>query len=101
MKGILIDPDQKSVEEIVSGFESGELHKLVGAEVLDFCYPFGPGEMMCVDDNGMYRELTVFHVDGYHWPIFGKAVIMGRDGQGETVSTSLSVEEVFEMVRFR
>jgi hypothetical protein len=100
MKGILIDPEAKSVEAVESEFELVELHKLVGAETLDFCHPLGKTETVAVDDNGMSRELTRFFIEGYQWPIYGRAVIFGRDAGGGTVSTHLSVEEVFDSVTF-
>jgi hypothetical protein len=100
MKGIMIDPVSKSVEALESEFENEELHKLVGAEVLDFCHPFGRTETMAVADDGMARELGIFYLEGYVWPIYGRAVIFGRDAGGGTVSTHLSVEEVFEAITF-
>ena len=100
MKGILIDPGKKSVETLEGDFESEELHKLIGGETLDFCHPFGKRETLCVDDEGMAKELPKFFVEGYQWPIWGRAVLLGRTPGGGTESTHLSVEEVYEWVRF-
>jgi hypothetical protein len=100
MRGILIDPVTRSVEVVESEFEGEELHQLVGAEVLDFCHPFGKRETMVVDDEGMDHNLPAFRVEGYRWPIWGRAVLLGRDAGGGTVSTHLSVEEVYQAVRF-
>lgn len=100
MNGILIDPGAKTVEAIESTFELEELHKLVGAETLDFCHPFGRRETVAVDDNGMYNKLSEFRIAGYQHPIYGKAVIFGRDAGGRTVDTRLSVEEVYDQVEF-
>ena len=101
MKGILIDPVQKSVEYIESedGFTSAELHRLIGAEALDFCHPFGRTETVVVDDGGMFKRLVPFRIEGYDW-IYGRAVIFGRDGGGGDRSTRLTVEEVHELVSF-
>lgn len=100
MKGILIDPKAKSVEALEGEFENKELHRLIEAETLDFCHPFGRTETVVVDDNGVRLELPRFFIEGYQWPIFGRAVIFGRDAGGETVSTHLSVEEVFDSITF-
>jgi hypothetical protein len=101
MKGILIDPAKKSVEAVESeSFDLSELHKLLlGAETLDFCHPFGKTETVAVDDNGMSRELPHFFIEGFRWPIFGRAVIMGRGSAGGR-SRHLSVEEVFDLITF-
>jgi hypothetical protein len=100
MKGILIDPYSRSVEVLESEFELLELHKLVGAECLDFCYPFGRTEELAVADDGMDRQLPAFYIEGYRWPIWGRAVLTGLNAGGKARSTRLSVEEVYDRVRF-
>jgi hypothetical protein len=102
VKGILIDPVAKSVEAIEreGGFSLGELHRLIGAEALDFFHPFGRTETVVVDDGGMRKGLTPFRIEGYDWPIYGRAIIFGRDSGGGERDTRLSVEEVHEVVSF-
>jgi hypothetical protein len=103
VKGILIDPVQKSVEYIESdgGFTLGELHEFLGAEALDFCHPFGRTETVVVDDGGMFKALAPFWIEGYgDSPIYGRAVILGRDAGGGDRSTGLTVEEVHELLSF-
>ena len=102
MKGILVDPAAKSVEYIEreGGFSLGELHRLIGAEALDFFHPFGRTETVVVDDGGVRKGLTPFSFEGYDWPIYGRAIIFGRDSGGGERSTSLTVEEVHELVEF-
>jgi len=102
MKGILVDPVAKSVEYIQSedGFPLGELHQLIGAEALDFCYPFGRAENVVIDDEGVAKKLASWQLEGYDWPIYGRAIIFGRDAIGGDRSTRLTVEEVYEVVTF-
>jgi hypothetical protein len=102
VKGILVDPEQKSVEYIEreGGFSLGELHELLGAEALDFFYPFGRTETVVVDDGGMSQGLASFWFEGYDAPIYGRAIIFGRDSGGGERSTRLTVEEVYELIRF-
>jgi hypothetical protein len=102
VKGILVDPFAKSVEyiESESGFSLEELHRLIGAEALDFFHPFGRTETVAVDDGGVRKGLTPFSLEGYDWPVYGRAIIFGRDSGGGERSTSLTVEEVHELVSF-
>jgi hypothetical protein len=102
VKGILVDPFAKSVGYIVSegGFSLSELHRLIGAEALDFFYPFGRTETVVVDDGGVRKRLASWSLEGYDWPIYGRAVIFGRDAGGGERSTGLTVEEVHEVVEF-
>ena len=103
MKGILVDPVGRSVEYIVreGGFTLSELHRLLGAEVLDFFHPFGRTETVVVDDGGIRKGLASFSLEGYDWAIYGRAIIFGRDSGGGERDTSLTVEEVHELVEFR
>jgi hypothetical protein len=102
VKGILVDPFAKSVEYIEreGGFSLEELHRLIGAEALDFCHPFGRTETVVVDDGGIRKRLAPFRIEGYGAPIYGRAVIFGRDSGGGERDTRLSVEEVHEVVSF-
>jgi hypothetical protein len=102
VKGILVDPVAKSVGYIEreGGFSLEELHRLIGAEALDFFHPFGRTETVVVDDGGVRKGLTPFRIEGYDSPVYGRAVIFGRDGGGGERSTSLTVEEVHEVVEF-
>ena len=102
MKGILVDPIAKSVEYIEreGGFSLGELHRLIGAEALDFFHPFGRTETVVVDDGGVRKGLVSWSLESYDWPIYGRAIIFGRDAGGGERSTRLTVEEVHELVRF-
>jgi hypothetical protein len=102
VKGILVDPLAKSVGYIESegGFSLGELHRLIGAEALDFFHPFGRTETVVVDNGGVRKCLASWSLEGYDWPIYGRAVILGRDTGGGERSTGLTVEEVHELVSF-
>jgi hypothetical protein len=82
------------------GFTLAWLHKLIGAEALDFFHPFGRTETVVVDDGGMRKGLACFRFEGYGSPIYGRAVIFGRDSGGGERDTSLTVEEVHEVVEF-
>jgi hypothetical protein len=53
-----------------------------------------------VDDGGIRKRLAFFGIEGYGAPIYGRAVILGRDSGGGERSTSLTVEEVYELVEF-
>jgi hypothetical protein len=102
VKGILVDPVARSVEYIErdGGFSLSELHRLIGAEALDFCHPFGRTETVVVDDGGMFKALASFRIEGYDAPIYGRAIIFGRGSGGGDRSTGLTVEEVHELVTF-
>lgn len=100
MKAILIDPAEKSARLIESDLSLEHLHQLINAEVLGFSHPFGPYETLAVDDNGAAKNLKAFRIDDYHWPIFGKAVLFGRDSSGKDCSTRLSLDLLFHVINW-
>lgn len=100
MKAILIDPAEKSARYIESDLTLQELHQLIDAETLDFAHPFGPYETLAVADDGAARNLKAFRIDGYHWPIFGKAILFGRDSGGKDCSTRVPVDLLFGAINW-
>lgn len=95
MKAILIDPFNRSVEQIETDLSLPEVYQLVGEDDLDFCWPF-PGryhEVAIVGDHSALQmpPLPRFFVDGYIHPLYGRTVVYGVDNAGETVPTRLTV----------
>jgi len=106
MKAILIDPGEKSVEYVEltgPGEHLPELHRLVGDDCIDIAKPFGGlREMVIVGDHSALHEpaLPHFKVAGYHWPLHGKAVVLGFNQVGATKPTKMTLEEVLEWIEF-
>jgi|SRR6516165_2207814 hypothetical protein len=43
--------------------------------VFNISYPFACREMIVVADNGTAAKLPSFHIQGYVWPFYGKALV--------------------------
>jgi hypothetical protein len=106
MKALLIDPLAKSVEAIEIPDDRvpslRELHRLVGEDALDFAYLKDLRLAIAVGDHSALADPPApsFEVEGLAGRLYGRAVVMGYDAGGATVSNRLSVEEMHELVSF-
>jgi hypothetical protein len=61
----------------------------------------GITQTIFVDDNGLFTQTQFIKFKGYPHPLAGNALILGTDMEdGESVSTSLLIDEVHGMVQF-
>jgi hypothetical protein len=106
VKGILIDPVAKSVEAIEIPEDKVrslmEVHRLVGENALDFAYLKDLRLQIAVGDHSALADppLPSFEVEGLAGRLYGRAVVLGYDARGASVSSRLSVEEMHEVVTF-
>jgi hypothetical protein len=106
VKGLLIDPWAKSVEEVEIPVEEVaslmELHRLVGENALDFAYLKDCKISIAVGDHSALADPPNpgFGVEGLAGPLYGRAVVLGYDARGATVSAKLSVQEMHELLSF-
>ena len=117
MKAILIDPAQRSLEwiDIPDVPESTvgrrkpdfrrveslmKLREIVG-DYLDFAYIM-PGEAIAAGDHSALQDppLPRYWISGYHWPLYGRGVVLGYNTDGSERETRLTVEELSKMIEF-
>jgi hypothetical protein len=103
MKAILIDPFEKSIIGILTDGSLQEIYEFIGCDCIDTACPFDTrNEVVFVGDNSALQDppLPRFYVPGYDWPLYGRAMVFGRQAGGECVSTELTVEQVRKVVVF-
>jgi hypothetical protein len=106
VKALLIDPWAKSVEAIEIPEDEVpsliELKRLVEEDTLDFAYLKDLRITIAVGDHSALADPPnpSFEVEGLASRLYGRAVVMGYDARGATVSAKLSVEEMHELVSF-
>jgi hypothetical protein len=60
-----------------------------------------PNNDVYIDDEGMFNNTMFFSIEGYYQPLAGKGIVMGFDAEtGNTIGTSLTLEEVKAKVKF-
>ena len=108
-KAILINPFNKTIEMVDYDFGGSylQISHLIGTEEcvkpLFQAIDIDGTNSVYIDEEGLYRETQAYFMwEGYHQPLQGKGLILGTDweGEGESIPTTLSLDEVKEQVSF-
>jgi hypothetical protein len=104
MRGILIDPDTRTVTEIET---KGDLDAMHGALTRPGCarnddinaVRITPHDDLWVDGEGLLKpDVPVFRLQGYDHPLAGRGLILGNNGAGESISTQIAIERLCEVI---
>lgn len=100
VKALLIDPDAREIREVECARGLQPIYDLIGAETFDVV-TLGGGDALYVDDIGMIRrpQPTPFLLVGYG-PLYGKALCLGYDDDGDSVDAHASLDSLRRSVRF-
>jgi hypothetical protein len=100
-RGILIDPKTQTVAYVEGPMTLEDLHGYV-EDYIDTAFPFGRYEPFFVGDHSALKDppLPCYFIPGYPWPLYGRTIILGATGNGETRSTKLTIEEIASVIVF-
>jgi hypothetical protein len=101
MRAYLIDPIERRITEVDYDGNYKSIYKLIDCERFD-CVRFSDnGDCAYVDDEGLFVENQgFFKIEGYPQPVAGKALVLGTDEEGGSVSPILSFDEIWHKVLF-
>jgi hypothetical protein len=79
------------------------MYELIGCECIDACRPFGPCEVLYVDDEGMLKDppLPSFLILGYPHALYGRGLVLGFRKNGESRSTRLTLADLDWKIAFK
>lgn len=99
MKAILIDVTAKTVTSV--NIESGidAIYEQLDCNCFDVVRLDEKNDVY-VDDNGLSTKKDFFYIDGTHQPIRGNGLILGCNDEGESVDTTISVEDISQRLKF-
>tara|TARA_R110001606_G_C14974028_1_gene603541 strand:- start:167 stop:517 length:351 start_codon:yes stop_codon:yes gene_type:complete len=100
MKGILINPLDKTIKEVVYTGDFREIYDLVDCRTFD-CVMVDSENDMYIDDEGLYvDDQKYFRMVELGANYAGKALVLGHDDEGETISTTLTLQMVKDVVQW-
>jgi hypothetical protein len=100
MRGILIDPTARTVSYVEVGNELRDIYDAIKADTLDVV-ALPNRDAIYVDDEGLHRKDQDFFAIGSRvQPLAGRALILGLNNEGGSVSVSASVELIRANVRW-
>ena len=102
MRGILIDPFAKTIEEVDTTGKLPEIYSMLGVELITIVH-IGESDVLFLDDEGLFvprDEQEYFYWSGSNQPYAGKGLIIGTDEEGDSTEAEIDLEEVKQRVRW-
>lgn len=112
MKAILINPEFEYIHLIDFDGDYKSIYKLLDCRMFECVYPFKNEDTVYVDEEGLLKDSNYAFtikfdnlVDGEGKPIiqelYGNALILGSDDQGESVDCKTLHSEIRTLISFK
>ena len=98
MKAYLIDPFEKSINEVEYSGDYQDIYKLINADLFDVVY-MDDGIGVFVDDEGLFKDNQAFFQVGYAM-LAGRGLVLGTDDEGESISPKISLKDLAKKIKF-
>jgi len=100
MKAILVDSNNKKIKEVEFSGNYKEICDFVDCDMFTVV-TVDEENVMYVDDEGLLKGATkFFKADFYHDQLAGNGLIIGYDSMGDSVGTTMNVEDVEKQIKF-
>jgi len=100
IKAILIDPYARAITEVEHDDSLASIYALLHADCFDCVRINTVGDVIYVDDEGLYRQDQFFAYDRYPNPLAGRGLVLGTGSQGESIDPTITVEDLEDKVRW-
>ena len=104
MKAILIDPFDESVSEVDYNGDYKEICNLINCGPIDYVRLDDTNDVYIDDDGLMKNPTRYFRIFSYKTmrihTLAGKGLILGHNDEGESIATTLDVNEYAKTIQF-
>lgn len=90
MNAYLIDPATRTISPVETDFSLPSIYNLLGCSLISSAAGQTNGDVLFVDDNVSDDEHEAFRFGS--WEIYSKALVVGTDPSGETVSPKTPIQ---------
>ena len=97
MKGILINPFDETIKEVMYSGNFREIYDLIDCRTFTVVRLNNVDDMF-VDDEGLLIDNRYFTIVNKNYA--GRALIMSHDDEGDTVGTELTVQDIESVVQW-
>lgn len=96
MHGYLIDPFTKSITTVEWDGDYQSIYRLIDCDTFTVVTVNAKRDSVFVDDEGLIngKPQEFFLFDGYPQPLAGKGLVLGCDSVGESVTPTMTEEQV-------
>jgi hypothetical protein len=99
MQGILINPEEHTVEVVELEDDIDSIHKLIEAPLFD-CVRLEHDDVIYIDDEGLYNKHDFFAIEGFPNPLAGRGLVLGTDSEGGSTDPIHDLTAISNMVKF-
>jgi hypothetical protein len=85
MKAFLIDPQEKTVSNIDIDDSLQAYYDVLECRTFDVVRINNEGDVIYVDDEGLFTKSYFFTYNGYTSPLAGKGLVLGTDSEGASI----------------
>jgi hypothetical protein len=96
MISYLIDPEARSITEFEYDGSMQGIYETIDATMFDVVRLNEKGDVVYVDDEGLYNSNHFWRVANHPHPIAGKGMVLGTDSQGESQAPSATNLETLQ-----
>ena len=106
MKGILIDPYERTVAGVLIGEDYRDIYRHLKCQTFD-CIVFDQGNTLWIDDEYLFtpeEDRAAFSFTDDNDPkriIGGRGLLLGHNSEGASVDTDLSAKYIGKIVEWR
>lgn len=101
MKAYLIDPWAKTVSEVEVDRSIDAIYAQIGVDCFCCVTISAGGDVLYVDDEGLFVEKQAFFsIITYPQPLAGKALCLGTDENGDSISPKIDLDTLAQCVTF-
>ena len=98
MKGILINPHDETIKEVVYTGDFREIYDIVDCRTFDVVNIYGTQDMYVDDEGLLINNQRYFSMNDRVYA--GKGLLLSHDDEGESTSTNLDLQMVEDMVEW-
>ena len=100
MKGILINPHEETITEVEYSGNYKEIYSLIDCRTFDVAMAKENNDLY-LDDEGLFKDnQKYFRMVELGANYAGKGLILAHDDEGESTATTLTLQEVKDMVQW-
>jgi len=102
IKCIRIDVVNEVIHEVEINDNIQDIYKQLDCDLFEVVRLDNTNDLY-VDEEGLLKvndNTKFFQIDGYPQPLVGNGLIMGHKSNGDTISTTLDIQDIKEKVKF-
>lgn len=88
MRAYLINPHDQTITEVDYSGDYCQIYDLIECQTFDVARINDRGDVIYVDDEGMFHNSEFFDLPGYSQPLAGLGLVLGTNDEGESTSPS-------------